>query len=143
MILMFLYIRDPLFLSSCLLYACNQFLLKPLLPNEELFFHGYFNDLLLIPCALPPLLLIHQYLSIRGSNELPSFQEVLTHLIIWSLLFEWIGPILIATATSDLGDIFSYWAGGMVSWMLWNKRSILPKTWFTNPNTADGIERVG
>jgi hypothetical protein len=125
---MFLYIRDPLFISGCLLYLGNRFLLKPLLPNEELFFHAYFSDLLLIPCALPPILLIHRFLLIRNLDEIPSFQEILIHLVVWSSLFEWIGPNFITTATSDSVDIIAYWAGGIVSWMLWNKESILPKT---------------
>jgi hypothetical protein len=122
---MFLYTRDSLFISACLLYLGNRFLLKPFLPDEEIFFHGYFNDLLLIPCALPPVLLIHKLLSARKPDKFPSFREILVHLIIWSLLFEWIGPIFIKSATSDIGDVFSYWVGGVLSWVLWNRELIM------------------
>jgi hypothetical protein len=139
---MFLYTRDSLFIFSCLLYLGNRFLLKSFLPDEEVFFHNYFNDLLLIPCALPPALLIDRLLFIRSLDGFPSFKEILIHLITWSLLFEWVGPIFIKNATSDLGDVFSYWVGGVVSWVLWNRKLVIPNTRSNNAHASDPVKRL-
>src|SRR5580658_4433734 len=57
------YVFDPFFLACCALYAVNRWLIKP--HTHIAFFHNWFNDALLIPCALPPLLLAHDLLRLR------------------------------------------------------------------------------
>ncbi|HTA30608.1 MAG TPA: hypothetical protein VK731_08975, partial [Candidatus Cybelea sp.] len=57
------YVFDLLFLVCCALYASNRWLIKP--HCHLAFFHNWFNDVLLIPCALPPLLLAHRWLRLR------------------------------------------------------------------------------
>ena len=44
-------LRDPLFLVAFAAYALNRWVLKP--HTHSVFIHGYFNDLWLIPAALP------------------------------------------------------------------------------------------
>ena len=56
-------VPDPLFLGCCALYVANRWLVKPHFPSAV--FHDWCNDLLLIPCALPPLLLVHCWLGLR------------------------------------------------------------------------------
>ena len=50
----FRYLGDPLFLTGCAAYAGNRWLIKPVIAWP--FLQGHFNDLWLIPCALPPVL---------------------------------------------------------------------------------------
>ena len=47
----FRYAFDPLCMGACALYALNRFLIKPYVGPG--FFHSHFNDVLLIPAALP------------------------------------------------------------------------------------------
>jgi hypothetical protein len=47
----FCYYRDGLFVLCCLLYAVNRWVVSP--HAHSAFLRGHFNDLLLIPCALP------------------------------------------------------------------------------------------
>jgi hypothetical protein len=47
----FHYYRDSLFLIGCTAYAINRWLVKPHVHKG--FFHNYFDDCWLIPCALP------------------------------------------------------------------------------------------
>ncbi|HVV00038.1 MAG TPA: hypothetical protein VHH88_01665, partial [Verrucomicrobiae bacterium] len=86
------YLRDTLFLACCGLYALNRFVVKPHVRIP--FFHSWFNDVLLIPCALPPLLWLHRVLGLRGHDRFPGGLEILAHLAGWTILFEWIGPHL-------------------------------------------------
>jgi cell shape-determining protein MreD len=116
----FRYLRDPLFLVCSFLYALNRLLIKPHMPNHEAFFRGYLNDLLLIPCVLPPLLFIYRKLSLRQPYDPPSAREIVLHLIVWSLLFEYVAPMFYARATSDPLDVVSYVIGGVVSGVVWN-----------------------
>jgi cell shape-determining protein MreD len=117
----FRYFRDPLFLACSFLYVTNRLFIKPRMPNHEVFFRGHLNDLLLIPCLLPPLLFLHQRLSWRRQFEPPTAPEIILHLVIWSLLLEYVGPRFYLRATSDPLDVISYVVGGFVSWVIWNR----------------------
>ena len=110
--------RDPLFLIGCAAYALNRWLLKP--HFRSAFLHSHFNDLWLIPCALPPLLYVHWRLALRPDAP-PTAAEVAGHLVIWSALFEWWGPKFWPAATGDVRDVFCYWTGGLVAWLWWNR----------------------
>lgn len=118
----FAYLRDPLFLASCLLYALNRWLLKPHLAWPIL--QNWFNDTLLIPCALPPLLLAYRWLRLRDHDQPPTNLEVFGILIGWSLLFEWAGPRFIRRATGDFLDVIAYAAGALfaITWWQWRYR---------------------
>ncbi len=113
--------RDGLFLVGCAAYACNRLCLKETVASP--FFRGYFNDLWLIPCALPLVLWLHRRLGWRGEVP-PSLAEVAGHLVLWSLLFEWWGPRLMRHATGDLLDVGCYWMGGLVAWAWWNRAAL-------------------
>src|SRR4051794_30148452 len=111
----FRYLQDRLFLICCLAYAFNRWLLKPHLHSP--FLHSHFNDLLLIPCALPPVLLAQRWLKLRSHDEPPQTGEIIFQLCVWSILFEWIGPHIMPHTTGDPWDIVAYVVGGFFAWM--------------------------
>ena len=113
--------RDPLCRAGCAAYLINRFCLKPVLPLP--FLHSHFNDLLLIPCALPILLSVHERLGLRPRGGVPTWPEFLGHWALWSVLFEWVGPRLFVHATGDPLDVVAYGVGGLVS-MLWWRRPV-------------------
>ena len=115
-----LYLRDGLFVASCALYAVNRWALKPRVHSA--FLHNHFNDLLLIPCALPPLLLIQRWLGLRSHDLPPSPGEIALYLAIWSVLFEVIGPHLFRHATGDPGDVVAYVGGGVLAGVWWHRQ---------------------
>lgn len=120
----FLYLRDRLFLLACGLYALNRWLLKPHLANR--FLHNQFNDTLLIPCALPPLLMVQRRLGLRQMDGAPTAGEVTFHLLIWSILFEMIGPHIMRGTVGDPWDVVAYAAGAICAWLWW-QRPRLPR----------------
>jgi len=111
------YWRDPLFLLCCALYALNRWVLKPHLHSG--FLHGQFNDLLLIPCALPLVLWVQRKLNLRQHDLPPTILEIVFHLAIWSVLFEVIGPRVLVV-TGDLFDVLAYFTGGALAALCWN-----------------------
>jgi hypothetical protein len=115
----FLYLRDRLFLVACGLYALNRWLLKPHFANR--FLHYHFNDVLLIPCALPPMLIMQRWLGIRRVESMPTGSEIAFHLVVWSILFEVIGPHIMPRAVGDAWDVVAYVAGGIFAWLWWNR----------------------
>ena len=117
------YLRDPLFLLGCGLYGLNRFLLKP--HFHHAFVHSWFNDGLLIPCALPPLLLLHRWLRLRRHDAPPTFGEISLHLVFWSILFEWWGPHIFKYVTGDWWDVLAYFVGGLLACAWWNRAAIL------------------
>ncbi len=125
----FRYLRDPAFVFCCLSYASNRWLIKPHVHNA--FIHGYFNDVLLIPCALPPLLLTQRWLGLRRNDLPPLAGEILFHLVIWSMLFEWIGPKFMPHTTGDPWDVVAYFVGGALAWLWWHRATFLRQ-----PSTA-------
>jgi hypothetical protein len=111
------YWRDPLFLLCCALYVLNRWFLKPHLHSG--FLHGQFNDLLLIPCALPLVLWLQRKLGLRRHDLSPSIGEIVGHLLIWSVLFEAIGPRVLHV-TGDPLDVLAYFVGGASAALWWN-----------------------
>ena len=115
----FRYWSDPLFLVCCGAYALNRWLFKP--HFHSAFLHGYFNDLLLIPCALPPLLLMQRWLKLRKHDEAPTPGEIALNLFVWAILFEMAGPHIFRWATGDPWDVVAYFAGGIAAGLWWNR----------------------
>lgn len=120
----FRYLGDPLFLGACALYVLNRWGLKPRVHSA--FLHGQFNDLLLIPAALPPLLWLQRRLALRGHDAPPTSGEIIFHLAVWTLLFELMGPRFIAHATGDWRDILAYAAGALLAGIWWRHPATLP-----------------
>lgn len=119
----FRYLCDPLFLLCCGLYAANRFLLKS--HFQGAFFRFWFNDVLLLPCALPVVLRVHAYLGWRESSALPKAGEIFAHFVGWSILFEFFGPRVMNHATGDGWDVVAYAAGALVSFVWWHRFRIL------------------
>lgn len=115
------FLRDGLFLLGCLAYSFNRWWLKPRVSSS--FFHSYFNDLWLVPCALPFVLYVYWRLKLRHEGP-PTLAEVAGHLTLWSVLFEWWGPRFFPGATGDVRDVFCYWIGGAVAWLWWNRTAM-------------------
>jgi len=119
------YLHDRLFLIAAASYALNRWLLKPLIPSP--FLHDHFNDLLLIPAALPVVLWVQRLAGWRKQDSPPSWAEMGFHLAVWSLICEFIGPFWLRQGTADLWDAAAYAAGGIVACLWWNRpRRVLP-----------------
>jgi hypothetical protein len=116
------YLRDRLFQLCCGLYAVNRWLVKPHVHSA--FLRNHFNDLLLIPCALPPVLLAQRWLGWRNHDDGPTVGEIALHLLVWSILFEVAGPHIFRWATGDPWDVVAYFAGGILAGLWWQR------TWF-------------
>lgn len=115
----FRYLRDPLFLLGCAAYALNRWLLKPHLHSA--FLHSYFNDLWLIPCALPPVLWLQRRFNLRSHDDPPQWREILFHLVVWSVFFEGILPHFRARSTGDPADVLAYAVGGLLAGLWWRR----------------------
>ncbi len=115
----FAYLHDPLFLVAATSYALNRWLFKPLLPSP--FLHGQFNDLLLLPAALPVLLWVQRRLGLRPHDQPPSWTEAGLHWVVWSVICEWVGPVGLHHGTADPWDAVAYAVGGVVAWLWWNR----------------------
>ena len=102
-----------------MLYAVNRWLILPHVGAG--FLRGQFNDFLLIPAALPPVLLLQRRLRLRDHDDPPLWAEIIFHLVVWSVLFEVIGPHLLRV-TGDPWDVCAYWAGGALAGCWWKLR---------------------
>ena len=127
----FRYCGDPLFVIGCVAYVINRWLVKPHAGPGFLMFQ--FNDLWLIPCALPPVLWLHRRLGLRAHDDPPHPGEAMGHLVFWSLLLEWIGPKFVAHAQGDPRDVIAYAVGALFAELWWWRerwmtRLQLPKT---------------
>ena len=64
----FRYGADPLCVASWVAYALNRWIGIPLYGAQVPFLRAYFNDALLIPAALPPLLWLRRRLRLFCGN---------------------------------------------------------------------------
>ena len=79
--------------------------------------------MLLIPCALPPLLLMQRWLRLREHDQIVSAGEIALYLVVWSILFEVIGPHIMTT-TGDPWDAVAYAVGGLAAGLWWHRRKL-------------------
>lgn len=111
------YLRDPLCLGACGLYALNRGWLRSHVGGP--FLGGHFNDLLLIPAALPLVLWIQRRLRVRPDDRPPNWSEIGLHLAVWTLAAEVVMPHVTARATGDWKDAIAYSMGAIVSGLWW------------------------
>ena len=111
------YALDPLCLVACGLYALNRFWLSRHFHGA--FLHGQFNDLLLIPAALPFALWLQRRLQLRRDDRFPRWREIALHVVVWSAAAELAAPQLFSHATGDWRDVVAYSIGGAVAGCWW------------------------
>lgn len=117
------YALDPLCLLACAGYALNRWVLRPEGWASGPFMRGHFNDLLLIPAALPLLLWAQRKLGLRAIDSPPTWQEIGLHLVLWSVAAEAIAPHVWRHATGDWFDVAAYTAGAVVAGCWWQLSS--------------------
>lgn len=103
---------------ACVAYAVNRWGIKPHLGAG--IFHDHFNDLWLIPAALPLVLWLQRICRLRTHDAFPTLWEISLHLGLWSVLFEVIGP-RVAPVTGDWKDVAAYALGAGVAWIWWSR----------------------
>jgi hypothetical protein len=119
----FRYWLDPLCVGGCALYALNRWGVKP--HTQAALFQCWFNDALLIPCALPLLLFAQRRLGLRRYDDVPTGREILGHLVVWAVLFEVVGPHWLQQATGDPLDVLAYSVGGLLAWLWWRHERLV------------------
>ena len=128
------YLRDPVFWVSSAAYAFNRLFLRSHLGAlrhssfdfVRAFFHSHFDDLLLIPAALPLALWIQRELGLRKHDLPPTWPEMLGHLTVWSVMCKGVGPFWLHIGTPDPWDLVAYAAGGVLACLWWNRRAFRP-----------------
>ncbi|MDB6137843.1 MAG: hypothetical protein JWO94_915 [Verrucomicrobiaceae bacterium] len=114
------------FVAGCCAYLLNRCVIKPRIPSG--FFHTHFDDLWLIPCALPPLLWLHHLCGMRDRNSVPTWAEIASHLLFWSFFLEWLGPLLVPRSVGDPWDVAAYATGALASGLWWHRHTFMPGT---------------
>lgn len=111
------------FVLGCSAYSINRWVVKPL--GGPPFCYSHFNDLWLIPCALPPLLWLHRRWGLRTHDGPPQPTEILSHLVFWSVLLEWVGPRFVPQSVGDPWDAASYAVGAVASGLWWHRHRFM------------------
>lgn len=119
----FAYLADKTFLAACFLYTANRSWGKPQLGATIPFLRCHFDDCLLVPAALPPLLYVFRKLGLRRGDSPPSLREVAEWTLLWAVTFEWVFPRFLGRGIGDWRDVIAYAVGGLVSWRLWQRGS--------------------
>ena len=112
------YVRDPLCLMACALYALNRGWLRQHVGGT--FLTGYFNDLLLIPAALPIVLWVHRRLGMRPDDCRPNWREIALHVVAWAIAAEVVMPHFTSHATGDWRDVIAYGVGAVAAGCWWH-----------------------
>ena len=125
----FRYLHDRLFIFALAAYALNRLLIRPHLGwffhshSEWLwpFLHSHFDDLLLMPAALPVILWLQRLLNLRRHDHPPGWLEMFTHLALWSLMCKIVGPLYLHIGVADPWDLLFFTGGGIAACLWWNR----------------------
>ena len=118
--LAFLYLRDPLFHASVLVYAANRFLESVGISHWLTSF--YLNDFVCLAFWLPVLVAITQWIGFRKTNDPPTSSECVIAFLIWATMFEVILPHtkrFSSVTVADPCDVLAYAIGGIAAQMWW------------------------
>ena len=110
--------EDAAFWVGSAAYGLNRWMVRPHVNSA--FLRGHANDLWLIPCALPLVVWVHDRMGWRKAGP-PTAGEVVAHLIGWSLLLEWVGPLVRRASTGDPWDVVCYAIGAIAAWLWWHR----------------------
>ena len=124
------YLQDRLFLFSLSAYALNRLLIRPHLggffPSQVhwlwAFLHSHFDDLLMMPAALPVMLWVQRQLHLRKHDRPPGWREMFAHLAIWSVMCKVVGPLYLHIGVADPWDLLFFATGGVAACLWWNRR---------------------
>ena len=125
----FAYLHDRLFQISLAAYTLNRLVLKShlgFLHHSRFHFlwsfsHSHFDDLLLIPAALPVMLWVQRLLGVRLHDRAPGWLEMFAHLAIWSVMCKFVGPFLLHIGTPDPCDVLMFAIGGIAACFWWQR----------------------
>jgi hypothetical protein len=123
------YLQDRLCGICLTAYALNRLVILPHLAgflHSHLrwawpFLHSHFDDLLLMPAALPVVLWLQRLLGLRKQDCPPSWSEMFFHLGIWSVMCKIIGPFYFHIGVADPWDFLFFAAGGSAACLWWNR----------------------
>ncbi len=107
---------------ACGLYALNRCWLRQHVGGD--FLTGQFNDLLLIPAALPLALWVQRQLGLRDHDQPPRWREIALHLAVWAFTAEALAPHVLAHATGDWRDVVAYTAGAIGAGFWWQETGL-------------------
>lgn len=88
------------------------------------FLRNYLGDFLLFPCAVPPLFWARDSLRGELAGVPPSWFEIGVLCLLWSLIFEWLGPVYLKRGTADPYDVIAYAAGAIICGIVWRAKAI-------------------
>jgi hypothetical protein len=125
----FCYLHDQLFIFALAAYALNRLLIRPHLGwffhshAEWLwpFLHSHFDDLLLMPAALPVILWLQRLLNLRRHDRPPGWLEMFAHLALWSVMCKIVGPLYLHIGVADPWDLPFFAGGGIAACLWWNR----------------------
>jgi len=123
------YLQDRLFSVCLAAYAINRLLVLPHLAG---FFHSHlhwvwpflqshFDDSLLMPVALPVVLWVQRLAGLRAQDHPPTWPEMFSHLVIWSVMCKVIGPFYCHIGIADPWDVLFFAAGGCAACFWWQR----------------------
>ena len=123
------YLRDRLFEISLAAYAFNRLVVRPHaigffhshLHWAWPFLHSHFDDLLLMPAALPVVIWIQRLTGLRQHDRPPSWREMAFHLAVWSVMSKIVGPFYVHIGVADPWDVLCFAAGGIAACLWWHR----------------------
>jgi hypothetical protein len=113
-----------LFVVAIVAYAANRWGMKPRWPGN-VFLQNYFNDLWMMPCAVPAWCWGCEALKIRAPFQRARSREIVALLVLWSVLFEVMGPRFLHHGVADVRDVIAYATGAFLTAAVMNLEALM------------------
>ncbi len=81
---------------------------------------NHWNDIWMLPCAVPLVTRMYAALNLRASTAPPSLSEIVWLGLLWSVMAECLAPLWFTRSTGDPLDVLAYGLGGFMLWLRWH-----------------------
>jgi hypothetical protein len=73
---------------------------------------------------------MQRWLRLRQHDLIPTIGEIALYLVVWSILFEVIGPRIMPWTVGDPWDVAAYVTGGILAGLWWHRKTVIQRLEF-------------
>jgi len=116
------YLRNRWFLIFCAFYLLNRGLVQPCISVSYPWIANCLRDVLVVPCLTTVVLSAFRMVGFKSTYNHPTAFELAIGWVFFSVLLEFVLPIIFGLGVSDPFDVLWYATGTVLAMLVWRPK---------------------